>query len=473
MKRRNFIQNMGVLSAGAMLGQTKIFAAADLQFPIVRVPVDKRHFTSQAVENAITKFATKVKDKELAWLFGNCFPNTLDTTVYYSEQSGAPDTYVITGDINAMWMRDSSAQVWPYMQFVKEDPNVHKLIAGVINRQKSYILEDSYANAFYKDETEKSEWETDHTKMRPGIHERKWEIDSLCYPIRLAYHFWKSTGDATPFDATWARAMQTVYSTFIEQQRKENDGPYHFQRVTANATDTQPMSGYGYPVNPVGLISSAFRPSDDATLLSFLIPSNLFAVVSLNQAAEMLQTITKENVLAEKMRALAKEVKAAVTKYGIVEHPRFGKIFAFETDGFGGHILMDDANVPSLLALPYLGAIDRNDPIYLNTRKFVWSSANPFFYKGSAAEGIGGPHVGKDMIWPMSLIIRGLTSAEDTEIKHSIATLKNTHGGTGFMHESFNKDNPAKYTRSWFAWTNTLFGEFLWKVFNEKPYLLS
>ncbi|MFT4204832.1 MAG: glycoside hydrolase family 125 protein [Chitinophagaceae bacterium] len=471
MKRRNFIQNIGILSAGTLMVKGNAFAATP-QFPVVRKPKAQRLFTSEAVENAINSFSRKVKDKELVWLFGNCFPNTLDTTVHYSESDGTPDTYVITGDIDAMWMRDSSAQVWPYMQFAKQDPNIHKMIGGVIRRQTGYILEDSYANAFYKDASQKSEWESDHTHMRPGVHERKWEIDSLCYPIRLAFHFWKSTGDTSPFDDRWVKAMQTVYDTFIDQQRKQNDGKYRFQRTTANATDTQPMSGYGYPVNPVGLISSAFRPSDDATLLSFLIPSNLFAVVSLNEAAEMLETIKKETVLAEKMRALANEVKEAVQKYGIVEHPQFGKIYAFEVDGFGGHILMDDANVPSLLGLPYLAAVSTNDTIYQNTRKFVWSSANPFFYKGTAAEGIGGPHVGKDMIWPMSLVIRGLTSNDDTEIKYSIAALKSTHAGTGLMHESFNKDNPAKFTRSWFAWANTLFGEFLWKVFNERPHLL-
>ena len=472
MKRRNFIQNIGAIGAGTVLSQGKVLATTK-EFPIVRVAKDKRHFTSSAVENAIHKFASKVKDKELVWLFGNCFPNTLDTTVYYEEVGGLPDTYVITGDIDAMWMRDSSAQVWPYMQFAKEDTNVHKLISGVIRRQTRYILEDPFANAFYKDANQKSEWDSDLTKMRPGIHERKWEIDSLCYPIRLAYHFWKTTGDISPFDTKWVDAMNTVYSTFIDQQKKDSDGQYHFQRTTANATDTQPMSGYGYPVNPVGLISSAFRPSDDATLLSFLIPSNLFAVASLQQAAEMLQKIKNQNSLAEKMRKLANEVKQAVHQYGVVNHPKYGKIFAFETDGFGGHILMDDANVPSLLGMPYLGAIDRNDPIYLNTRRFVWSDANPFFYKGKVAEGIGGPHVGKDMIWPMSLIIRGLTSTDPSEIKYSIETLKKTHAGTGFMHESFNKDNPSKFTRSWFAWTNTLFGEFLWKIFNENSQLLS
>lgn len=472
MQRRKFVQNLSILSAGALMGMPKLYAA-NSNYPVVRVPADKRHFTSSVVEKAIATFSSKVKDRELAWLFGNCFPNTLDTTVFYSENNGKPDTYVITGDIDVMWMRDSSAQVWPYIQFVKEDPKIHALIQGVINRQVTYILEDPYANAFYKNGDQKSEWESDHTKMRPGVHERKWEIDSLCYPIRLGYRFWKDTGDLQPFDATWEKAMQAVYDTFIAQQRKQNNGPYSFQRTTANATDTQPMHGFGYPVNPVGLICSSFRPSDDATIFPFLIPSNLFAVVSLKQAAEMLRTIRQNTVLADKMLALAKEVSTAIEKYGIVEHPHFGKIYAFEVDGFGGHLLMDDANVPSLLALPYLDAVAKDDKTYLRTRKFVWSKYNPFFYQGKAAEGIGGPHVGQDMIWPMSIILRAMTSTDDAEIVASIKMLKATHADTGFMHESFHKDDPKRFSRSWFAWANTLFGELLWKIYQERPQLLS
>lgn len=475
MERRKFLKTSAVAGAGLFFTQNmyaKTLFPED--FPIVRVAKNKRNFTSISVDNAIETFQKKVKDKELAWLFNNCFPNTLDTTVFYSEQNGTPDTYVITGDIDAMWLRDSSAQVFPYLQFSKKDEKLHKLISGVIHKQTHFILKDPYANAFYNDDTKISEWkEHDHTDMKSGIHERKWEIDSLCYPIRLAYHFWKETGDTKPLDNKWLEGIKLTLQTFKQQQRKDNLGPYKFERTTSWATDGIPMGGYGYPVKPNGLICSMFRPSDDATIWAYLIPSNLFAVVSLKQAAEMVLKIKNETQLAAELTALANEVETAIKKHGIVDHPEFGKLYAYEVNGFGSCNMMDDANVPSLLGLPYLGAVSADDPVYQNTRKFVWSQNNPFFFKGKVAEGIGGPHIGLDMIWPMSIIMKALTSKNDEEIKWCIQTVKKTHGGTGFMHESFNKDDSKKFTRSWFAWANTLYGELLWKTFNEKPELLT
>lgn len=476
MKRRKFIQNTALAGGFVFTNPLQMFGAETLlsqSFPVVRVPKKARNFESKFIENAIKQFDKHVTDKELSWLFNNCFPNTLDTTVTYTNTNGKPDTYVITGDIDAMWLRDSSAQVWPYMQFTADDKDLKHLIAGVINRQTRYILKDPYANAFYNDADKKGEWTSDHTDMKPGVHERKYEIDSLCYPIRLAYNYWKTTGDASPFDADWVKAIKTILKTFKDQQQKDGSNPYHFQRTTPHATDTRTLKGYGYPVKPVGLICSAFRPSDDATVFSFLIPSNFFAVVSLNQAAEMLETLKHDTTTAKELRALSDEVQEALEKYAIVNHPKYGDIYAFEIDGYGNHLLMDDANVPSLLSLPYLDAISVEDKVYQNTRKFVWSLDNPFFFKGKAAEGIGGPHVGMDMIWPMAITMKGLTSTSKDEMKSCIDMLKATHADTGFMHESFHKDDPNNFSRSWFAWANTLFGEFLWKVYNEHPDLLT
>ncbi|MFT3903134.1 MAG: glycoside hydrolase family 125 protein [Niabella sp.] len=472
MNRKKFIQQAGILSAGLVATKGASYAASSSEFPVVRVPEAQRHFKSQSVEKAIAAFKSKVKNKELGWLFENCFPNTLDTTVYYSEKDGKPDTYVITGDIDAMWLRDSSAQVYPYLQFCKEDTALHNLIKGVISKQAFFIIKDPYANAFYNDASHEGEWKDDLTDMKPGIHERKWEVDSLCYPIRLAYRFWKVTGDTSPFDAQWKKAIELTLQTFKEQQRKDGLGPYKFQRKTAWATDGVPMGGYGYPLKPVGLIASVFRPSDDATIFPYLVPSNFFAVTSLRQAAEMVKVISKDSTLAASLSALATEVEAALKKYAITTHPQFGKLYAFEVNGFGSHILMDDANVPSLLAMPYLGSISKLDPIYANTRKFVLSPENPFFFKGTAGEGIGGPHIGLDFIWPMSIVMRARTTSDDKEIKWCIDTLRKTHGGTGFMHESFHKNDPKNFTRKWFAWSNTLFGELLWDTFKEKPQLL-
>jgi meiotically up-regulated gene 157 (Mug157) protein len=410
-------------------------------------------------------------DPELAWLFQNCFPNTLDTTVDFGSYEGRPDTFVITGDIEAMWLRDSTAQVWPYVPLLPDDPRLQELIQGIIHRQTRCILIDPYANAFNKEPGE-SPWEDDLTQMTPELHERKWEVDSLCYPIRLAHAYWRATGDGSPFDAQWQAAMGRVVETFREQQRRDDRGPYRFQRVTGWQTDTVAGGGYGNPVRPVGLIVSIFRPSDDATIFPFLVPSNHFAVVALRQLAEMIRALTSDEAFAAGCLELADEVDDALNTHAVVEHPVQGEVWAYEVDGFGNRHHMDDANIPSLLSLPYLGATEADDPRYLRTRTFVLSRDNPYFFQGTAAEGVGGPHVGLEMIWPLAITMRALTSRDDAEIARCLRMLKETHGGTGFMHESFHQDDPTRFTREWFAWANTLFGELILKVHAERPYLL-
>lgn len=431
-----------------------------------RPPKSQRLFISNAVEAEIRRVKGLLTNTKLVWMFENCFPNTLDTTVHFRMLNGKPDTFVYTGDIHAMWLRDSGAQVWPYVQLANDDPKLKEIIEGVIRRQFLCINIDPYANA-YNDGPTGGNWMSDYTDMKPELHERKWEIDSLCYPLRLAYQYWKVTGDSSIFDEEWIKAIQAILKTFKEQQRKEGVGPYKFQRRTTRALDTMSNEGKGAPVKPVGLIASAFRSSDDATTFLYLVPSNFYAVSSLRKAAEILETVNKRNDLAEECSDLAKEVERALKKYATYNHKEFGTIYAFEVDGFGNHLLMDDANVPSLLAMPYLGDIDINDPIYQNTRRFVWSDSNPYFFKGKAGEGIGGPHIDHDMIWPMSIMMKAFTSQDDQEIKECIRQLINTDAGTGFMHESFHKDNSSKFTRKWFAWQNTLFGELILKLVNE------
>ena len=426
----------------------------------------ERLFRSDIVEKKIKEIKAMLKNPYLAWMFENCFPNTLDTTVHFRHTDGKPDTFVYTGDIHAMWLRDSGAQVWPYVQLANDDPKLREMLEGVIRRQFICINIDPYANAF-NDGPVGGDWQSDMTDMKKELHERKWEIDSLCYPIRLAYHYWKVTGDTSIFDEIWTEAIANMLKTFKEQQRKDGIGPYKFQRRTERQLDTLNNNGNGAPVNPVGLIVSSFRPSDDATTLQFLVPSNFFAVTSLRKAAEILTAVNKDTHTAQQCLDLANEVETALKKYATYNHPKFGTIYAFEVDGFGNHLLMDDANVPSLLAMPYLGDVDINDPIYQNTRKFVWSDSNPYFFKGKAGEGIGGPHVAYDMVWPMSIMMKAFTSQCDEEIKTCIEMLMTTDADTGFMHESFHKDNPNVFTRSWFAWQNTLFGELIIKLVND------
>ena len=470
MNRREFIRNTSIITSTVLLGSTAW--AAESGFPVVRTAEGKRKFKSSAVERAIERVKSSIGNKELAWMFENCFPNTLDTTVDFGMVDGRPDTYVITGDIDAMWLRDSTAQVWPYLPLMKEDPALQQLIAGLINRQARCILKDPYANAFYKDESKISEWKSDLTEMKPGVHERKWEIDSLCYPIRLAYHYWKITGDTSPCGTISHDALVRTLQTFREQQRKTDHGPYHFQRRTETQTDTVPGRGYGNPAKPVGLIFSIFRPSDDATVFPFLVPANFFAVVSLRQAAEMLEQIHHDQDSALQCRAMADEVVQALRRHAIVRHPKFGNVLAYEVDAFGNFYCIDDGNVPSLLSLPYIGATKVDDKIYRNTRHLVLSDGNPYYCQGKVADGPGGPHVGMNMIWPLGLIVQGLTSTDDVEIRKCLTTLQKTHAGTGFMHEAFNKDDPKIFTRSWFAWANTIFGELVLKTFKERPRVL-
>lgn len=479
--RRDFLRKSGLALAGVVAGNNLLFGKHNNAFirPVSgtkyfesnRPKLADRKFISEAVESKIIEVKKAIADDELAWLFENCFPNTLDTTVKYQIINGKPDTFVITGDINAMWLRDSTAQVWPYLPLIKDDKKLKDLIAGVINRQTKCILIDPYANAFNEGPTG-SYWEKDETEMKPELHERKWEIDSLCYPIRLSYGYWKITGDVSLFDNDWKRAMQLILKTFREQQRKDGRGSYKFKRKTSKQLDTLAGGGYGHPIKPVGLICSMFRPSDDATTFSFLIPSNFFAVKSLRQLTEIFVDVLKDKSAADEFKTLADEVELALQKYAAAEHFNFGKIFPYEVDGFGNLLFMDDANVPSLLSLPYLDAVNAHDKVYLNTRKFLFSESNPYFFKGKAGEGIGGPHAGLGKIWPLSIIMRGLTGTDENEISGCIKLLKSTHAGTGFMHESFDKDDATDFSRKWFAWANTLFGEFIIKTYNEKPHLL-
>jgi hypothetical protein len=475
--RRNFLLKSSLVVAGTAVSKSmlgNLVLPKDMNYTSKRPPMSQRNFTSEAVEASLQRVKARIKDPKLAWMFENCYPNTLDTTVEFSTKNGKPDTFVITGDIDAMWLRDSSAQVFPYLPLAKEDKRLSMLLEGVIRRQSYCISLDPYANAFNKGATG-SEWDSDHTKMIPELHERKWEVDSLCHPIRLAYHYWKTTGNTSVFDKKWRYAMSRVYETFVQQQRKKGtlDTPYTFTRVTDKQSDTVLNKGYGSPIKPVGLICSTFRPSDDATIFSFLIPSNLFAVASLHQLAEISDKVTGDRDFARKCEALAGEVKTAIDHYGKAHHDEFGEVYAYEVDGLGNQLFMDDANVPGLLSLPYLCSfIPEEDTVYQNTRRFVWSQSNPYFFKGKAGEGIGGPHVGIGWIWPMSLIIRGMTTTDEQEMAYCLKTLRNTDANTGFMHESFWKDNSFRFTRKWFAWANTLFGEFIMTIDQKYPELL-
>jgi uncharacterized protein len=472
MTRRGFVRQ-GLCTAVILTAVDAIGYGAESQQSRSdhRPALADRRFRSAAVEEFLVRVSSQIGEPVLRAMFLNCFPNTLDTTVIPGEFEGKPDTAVVTGDIAAMWLRDSSAQVWPYLPFAAKDPALRNLLEGVVRRQTRCLLIDPYANAFMADlSAPPLKWSLqDHTTMKQGVGERKYELDSLCYPLRLAYGYWKATGDSTPFDEQWRAAMTLVVDTMRVQQRRNGEGPYLFQREAENPTDSL-VNGIGNPGKPVGLIASCFRPSDDACILPFLIPSNLFAVTSLRHLAEMASTVLHDSALAGRAISLADEVMVALRRHGIA-NTKNGTIWAYEVDGFGGQILMDDANVPSLLGLPYLDSSPDAD-LYARTRAFVWSSANPWFFHGTAGEGVGGPHIGRGSVWPMSQIIYALTSTSELEIARMLLMLKSGSAGTGFVHESYNMDNPQIFTRPWFAWANTLFGELIAHLVVRSPGLL-
>lgn len=392
-------------------------------------------------------------------MFEKCFLNTLQTTADITENGNC---FVVTGDIPAMWLRDSTAQVRHYLPFANQDNFIKGFIEGLIKRQIKYVIIDPYANAFNKEKNNNGHKE-DITDKNPWVWERKYEIDSLCSPVQLMYLFWKATGETKVFSDETKMAINTIIDIWIIEQRHHENSTYYFERKNCPATDTLINDGKGSKVNFTGMTWSGFRPSDDACTYGYLIPSNMFAVVVLGYIEEIAEVIYRDKQLSGKARKLKDEIERGIKSYGIVDHPKFGKIYAYETDGYGNYNLMDDANVPSLLSIPYIGYTTLEDPVYQNTRKFILSNENPYYYQGSFAKGMGSPHTPQGYVWPIGITMQALTSNNKEEIDTLIEMLINTDGDTGFMHESFNPNNPKEFSREWFAWANSLFAELVYK----------
>jgi uncharacterized protein len=413
---------------------------------------------NETLPAAMQKLIDQISDSfprqpRLHKIFADTFSNTYTTTLR-AQPDGS--VFVITGDIPAMWLRDSAAQVRPYLHLAKSDAGFAGLISGVVKRQVAFVIHDPYANAFNESANGHCH-NRDKTEMSPWIWERKYELDSLCAPILLAHGLWQTTGQIYHLDAGFTKAANIILAT-IRTEQDHARSPYSFERSQGPASDTLANQGRGTPVGFTGMSWSGFRPSDDACRYHYLIPSNMMAVVALQHLASM---PLNDEELKRHARQLAADIKSGIEAHALVQHPKHGEIYAYETDGLGHHNLMDDANVPSLLAMPYMGYCTAHDARYQATRAFILSPENPYFYSGKSANGIGSPHTPENYIWPISLAMQGLTAASHDEKLEVLEMLMNTDAGTGLMHESFDKDNPTKFTRPWFAWANSLFAEFV------------
>ncbi len=396
-------------------------------------------------------------------VFDNCFMSTAETTMKCPQEG---DTFLITGDIEAMWLRDSSAQVCHYLPFAAESEGIKKMVKGLINRQFQCILTDPYANAFNIEPNGRC-WAKDRTKENPWNWERKYELDSLCYPVRLLWQYIKVTDDRSVLSDRVVKGLHEILKVMQTEQEHEKKSDYYFERDNCPPTDTLACNGQGTPVAYTGMIWSGFRPSDDACTYGYLIPANLFAVEVLGYMVEIGKLIEDEDLTKEAGR-LQKEVKEGIEKFGLIKNEEGEDIYVYETDGMGHINRMDDANVPSLLSIPWITSISKSDARYLRTRKDVLSHNNPYYFEGKEVSGIGSPHTPKDYIWHIALTMQGLTSADDKERKELYRTILNTDAGKGFMHEGFHKDEPEKFTRDWFAWANSLFASYVLDFYGIK-----
>ncbi|KHL95650.1 glycosyl hydrolase [Paenibacillus sp. IHB B 3415] len=418
---------------------------------------------------SITTYLTEADERlahhpKLQQLFRNCFPNTLETTTKLLDDG---TTFVFTGDIPAMWLRDSTEQVRHYIPFAKNDPELQRILRGLIARQMFYVNIDPYTNAFNETASDKHYRDTDDCNLNPWMWERKYELDSLCFVVQLAYMYWKEAEQTDIFDTACYQALTSIVNVIETEQYHGEKSPYHFIRQTLQDTETLYNNGRGMPVNYTGMSWSGFRPSDDSCEFGYNIPSNMFAVVILGYIREIASEVYGDERLAARAAKLRKEIDFGIRTYGIVTHPKYGRIYAYETDGFGNYSLMDDAGTPGLMSIPYIGYVGVEDEIYQNTRRFALSFDNPFYFEGKHAKGIGSPHTPGGYVWHMALSMQALTADNDEEIKELIDMLIRTDADTGYMHEGFHPDDPSDFSREWFAWSNSLFATLISKAMDK------
>jgi meiotically up-regulated gene 157 (Mug157) protein len=428
-----------------MVGETMRFSIARVLLCTLAALALLAPGTGSALElDSVTKAAAgyNVGDAKLQSMYRAALLNTNKQVTIASDGT----TYVKTGDIPAEWLRDASVQVRPYLFFAKGDLQVDSVLRGAIARMGKYLQADPYANAFTLDYR---------------VWERKFELDSLAYPISLAWTYWKQTGDPTIFTGDLSRGFDAALATMEREQDHSRNSQYTHRELI--------QGGKGNPVAYTGMIWTGFRPSDDACTYNYLIPSEMMAVVALGQLEEIERDVYHNIIKAQRAKTLRNEVQAGIQTWGVQFTPNYGYIYAYEVDGYGHALLIDDANVPSLLSAPYIGYGKASSFVYRNTRKFLLSKDNPTYYVGKVARGIGSPHTSDNMVWPIAMLMQGFTASTDAERKDVLAQLIASDPGDHLLHESFNPDDPTKFTRADFGWPNALFSEYVMTAFEGVP----
>lgn len=421
-------------------------------------------WVEEFVREVSASVAASLGDR-VAQTFAKGFADTLTQTITWQEDGTA---FVVTGDIPAMWLRDSTTQMSPYLRFCQDWPQVERVLAAVNKRQLAFLKEDPYANAFNAAGSSAGHHD-DLTDMKPIVWERKYEIDSLAYPLSLAHDLYFATGNLGYLQGEYLDALQTAIDLWRIEQQHEEKSPYRFERP-AYPLDSLARAGLGTPVGITGMTWAGFRPSDDPTVYGYNVPGNAFAASVLETAATLCREQLAQMKLGKACESLAAEIRTGIEEYGTVTHPKFGKMYAYEVDGLGNYLLMDDANVPSLLSLPLLGWCEVADSIYQATRSFVLSSENPYFVSGKWARGVGSPHTPAGYVWPIAIAVQGITGT-DEEAQECLEVLTDTTAGTMMMHESFDVNDPAKYTRPWFSWANAMYARLVFHVIDTKSAL--
>ncbi|TID20496.1 Meiotically up-regulated protein [Venturia nashicola] len=463
------------------------------RLPFQRPVAACRTWNNMDLETELTRVKGLITDTDLSRLFENAWPNTLDTAVKWhgTGTSGEELTFLITGDINAMWLRDSANQMQSYISLLKSSPDSKSLASlwrGVINTQARYISVSPYCNSFQPPVESKISPSSSGSKDKvfpnydPNfVFECKYELDSLAAFLQVSAEYYEKTQDIDFFQKyKWVEAVKAIMKVAKDMQTPTYAvngapiaSPYTFERSTTQASETLTNNGGGNPIqNGTGLIRSAFRPSDDSTIYQLFIPANMQFASYLSRASEIMGKLPGQTDLATQMQALAKQVQNAISQHGIIQHPVFGRIYAFEVDGFGSSNIMDDANIPSLLSAPLLGYLQRNDQVYQNTRNMILSSQNPYFMRGPLLNAVGSPHTPLGNSWPMASIVRILTSDNLGEIRGELSALVGSTASRGLIHESVSAFKPEAFTRPWFSWANGLFGQMIVDLAQRKPEVL-